>query len=114
MKMKNKNIIELLKPIADTFNVAVKELWGIFVKRYLVKGISEVFTAILITSPCLYYFNDVDWMVQITFSIGLIISIVLVYDAIQLIFNPSYFALNEIIKQVKGNNKDIRKEIWRY
>lgn len=95
--MESKEIIKLLNPIAETFGVAVKELWKIFVRKYVVKGLSELFTALIFITATLFLYHLNQWT-----SLILIVPIVLIYDAINLLGNPSYWALEEIINKVKN------------
>lgn len=96
---------EALDKVAKMMGVAVSELWGIFVRQYVVRGISELFIAAvfvvvaLILSPLVGY-----W--------GLLIaspSLFFFYGAIQYLGNPKYYAIEDIMKKVqdiKGDTKD--------
>ena len=100
--MNKDDVTKLLQPIADTFKVAVTELWKIFVRHYVVRGVSELFTALILIVIAGavwdgFTTNEKYWAIA-----PLLVGVVFIYDAIQLVGNPQYYALDEIIKKVKN------------
>lgn len=95
------------KKIIDTLSkglgVAAGELWSIFIRQYIVKGISEAFTAIVMFVAAAVLFQFVMWWALIPVAIG----IGLVYGAINYLGNPKYYALNDIVKRVKNFKEDV-------
>lgn len=92
-----KDIAGLLQPLADGLKVAVGELWGIFVRQFVVKGISELFTAVVLCTGAYYLQPHIEYLALIP----VVLAVVLVYDAINLLGNPKYYALNDITKKVQ-------------
>lgn len=103
------------KKIIDTLSkglgVAAGELWGIFIRQYVVKGISELFTAVVLFVAAFVLFQFISWFALIPVAIG----IGLVYGAINYLGNPKYYALNDIVKKIKGFKEDVisKNTSWR-
>lgn len=97
-------VSEAISKLASGIGVAAGEVWLIFVRNYVVRGISELFTALVLfgaawmLSPHIGYF----WLVPVG------IGIVLVYGAINYIGNPRYYALEDIVDKIQEfrNYKD--------
>jgi len=88
---------EALNRVAQMMGVAVAELWYIFVRQYVVRGLSEVFIGVV--------FIVVAWtLAPLVGYWGLLIaapSLPFFYGAIQLLGNPKYYAIEDITKKVK-------------
>lgn len=93
-------VVKSLEPIAKGLKVAVGELWSIFVRQYVVKGISEAFTALIILGAALGLKDAIHYYALIPVAIA----IYLIYDVINLLGNPKYFALEDIAKKVQSFN----------
>lgn len=104
--MTHESVLKNLEPLSKTLKSTVGEVWKIFVKRYIAKGVSELFAAIVISviSVMLLWAKHRIWILApagvVTF---------LIFDAIQLLINPAYFAMNDVIDRIKkekigGNN----------
>lgn len=89
--------VKALQPLADALKVAVGELWGIFVRQYVVKGLSEAFTAIIFYTSAYFLAPHVTYFALIPLLVGIYFT----YDAINLLGNPKYYALKDIENQVQ-------------
>lgn len=85
-----------LQTIAKGVGVAVTELWKIFVRQYVVKGISELFTAATLYTTA-YFMLPLGWWALIP----VVLAKPFMYGAIMLLGNPAYYAINDITKRVK-------------
>ena len=86
-----------VEAIAKAMGVAAVELWSIFVRQYVVKGITEVFTAlVLIGAGVFIAFQAGYWAL-----IPLTAALPFCYGAIMLLGNPKYYAINDITKKIK-------------
>lgn len=90
-----------LQPIADALKVAVTEVWNIYVRRYLAKGVSELMVSGAIAAAALIKLGNSNWV-----WLPLAVALLIAYDGIQLTINPSYFALNDIIERLRNETKD--------
>lgn len=85
-----------VEAIAKGLGVAAVELWSIFVRQYVVKGITEVFTAlVLIGAGVFIAFQAGYWAL-----IPLTLALPFCYGAIMLLGNPKYYAINDITKKI--------------
>lgn len=96
-KVTKENVMRQLQPLADALKVAVTELWSIFVRQSIVKGISALFTALILTAGAWALKDSIHYWALIP----LVIAIALVYDAIAQLGNPKYYALEDITKRTK-------------
>lgn len=96
-KVTKENVMKQLQPLADALKVAVTELWTIFVRQSVVKGISSLFTALILTIGAWALKDSIHFYALIPLTIA----IVLIYDAIALIGNPKYQALEDITRKTK-------------
>lgn len=88
---------EALNHAAKMMGVAVAELWSIFVRQYVVRGISELFFGVVIVSVALYLQSYIGlWWLAVAAP-----SMILFYGAIQYLGNPKYYAIEDIIKKIK-------------
>lgn len=90
-------MITALEKIAKPLGVAIGELWAVFVRQYVVKGITEAFTGMTVLAFSIYLHSVIGQWALIVSAV----SLVFFYGAIQLIGNPKYHAINDIIKRVK-------------
>lgn len=98
----DEKVLKALEPLAKGLKVAVSELWGIFVRQYVVKGISELFTAVLLGIGAYMLKDSIHYWALAP----LVIDIYLIYDVINLLGNPQYFALEDISKKVRDIKND--------
>lgn len=92
------DVIKQIAPLSKSLQKSAKELWGMFVKRYLAKGLAEIFLAVFINVVAyMFLWQDHKYWVLLPLGIGG----VLIYDAIQLIVNPQYFAMHDVIYKLK-------------
>lgn len=93
-----KEAVDKLQPVAKLLGKAAGQVWKIFVMRYVAKGISELFAAaviIWVTTDKLYANYWLWWLIPFA------ISVILAFDAIQLLVNPYYFAMDDVEKTLK-------------
>ena len=94
--------LDAVGPLAKLVGKATGELWKIFVWRYIAKGLGEVFLAAFTSWIGWTYLHQNDRLWVIPF---LCVSGVLIFDAIQLLVNPRYFAMNDVVERVKAEQK---------
>lgn len=90
-------IRENVEAIAKGLGVAAIELWGIFVRQYIVKGITEVFTALVLIGAGLFLAPKVQYWSLFAFGAALPFC----YGAIMLLGNPKYWAIQDITRKTK-------------
>ena len=102
----NKQIIDAKLPdsikagveaIAKAMGVAAVELWSIFVRQYVVKGLTELFTALVLIGTGIFIATQVGYWALIPLAIALPFC----YGTIMLLGNPKYYAINDITKKIK-------------
>lgn len=86
-----------VEAIAKAMGVAAVELWSIFVRQYVVKGITEVFTALVLIGGGIFLATQAGYWALIPFTLALPFC----YGAILLLGNPKYYAINDITKKIK-------------
>lgn len=93
--------LQKVEPIAKLLGKTAGQLWKMFVMRYIAKGLAQVFLAVFLNVICYIYLNHQHpynlWMI-----IPLAVGGVLVYDAIQLLANPYYYAMNDVLFRLKA------------
>jgi hypothetical protein len=88
-----------VEPLAKLLGKLPGELWKIFVMRYVAKGAAEVVIGgafIWVASLKLWTNHFPYW------CIPAVLTAILFFDAIQLLINPRYFAMNDIIERVNA------------
>lgn len=96
MPTKTDDILKSLEPIATALKVTVEKVWGIFVRRYLAKGISQLLVAVAITAAAIAKLGDSNWI-----WLPLAIALLIAYNAVNLVINPDFFALTDIVERIK-------------
>lgn len=86
-----------VEAIAKAMGVAAVELWSIFVRQYVVKGITEVFTALVLIGAGVHIAFVFGYWSLIPFGLALPFC----YGAIMLLGNPKYYAIQDITKKIK-------------
>jgi len=92
------DVLKHLAPFAEGLKKSVGQLWKMFVMRYVAKGIAEVFVA----GVTMWIATDKLWTNHWGYwCIPFVISMVLMLDAIQLLINPYYPAMNDVVERLK-------------
>ncbi len=86
-----------VEAIAKAMGVAAVELWSIFVRQYIVKGATEVFTALVLIGAGIFLAKQAGYWALIPLTLALPFC----YGAILLLGNPKYYAINDITKKIK-------------
>lgn len=86
-----------VEAIAKAMGVAAVELWSIFVRQYVVKGITEVFTALVLIGAGVFLAYQAGYWALIP----LVAALPFCYGSIMLLGNPKYYAINDITKKIK-------------
>lgn len=86
-----------VEAIAKGLGVAAVELWSIFVRQYIVKGVTEVFTALVLVGAGVFFAFHIDWWAVIPLAAALPFC----YGAIMLLGNPKYYAIQDITRKIK-------------
>jgi hypothetical protein len=86
-----------VEAIAKAMGVAAVELWSIFVRQYIVKGITEVFTALVLIGVGVFLAKVAGYWAFVPLALALPFC----YGAIMLLGNPKYYAINDITKKIK-------------
>jgi len=106
--MTTEDVMKALEPIAKGIGIAVSELWKIFTRQYFIKGVSQLFAGIVSGLGTYFlgrYLIPIGIVNTVLVVAGVIWSLMFFYSAIPLLFNPQYFALNDIIEKIKGVKK---------
>jgi hypothetical protein len=85
-----------VEAIAKAMGVAAVELWEIFVRQYVVKGLTEVFTAFVLIGAGVFIATQFGYWSLIPLTAALPFC----YGAIMLLGNPKYYAINDITKKI--------------
>lgn len=96
-------VSEAINGAAKLLGVAAVELWGIFVRQYVVRGLNELFTAIVLCVASFFLYPVIGLWILVPLAGALALS----YGAISLLGNPKYFALEDISEKVRGYKKDV-------
>ena len=103
---------QVVDSLAKGLGVAATELWSIFVRQYVVRGLNELFTAIVLFVVAFFLKDYVGFYALIPATIG----IGFVYGAISYLGNPKYYALNDIVRRIKDLKEEgktkIKKEYY--
>lgn len=92
------SVSEIINQIAKGLGVAAVELWSIFVRQYLVRGITELFTGLVLVASA-YFLQP---YIGLWILLPLAVSLIFFYGAILLIGNPKYYAIDDISNRVKN------------
>lgn len=90
-----------VQPLAKALSKTAGQIWQIFVKRYIAKGVAEMFSAIVITVLTLDKLWAHHWLYWLCIPFPIVM--LLAFDAIQLLINPAYFAMGDVESAVKRN-----------
>lgn len=91
------SVRDAVEAIAKGIGVAATELWTIFVRQYVVRGLSELFTAVIFYGLTAFLAQYVGFYALIPFVIG----VGFTYGAIAYLGNPKYYALADITKRIQ-------------
>lgn len=86
-----------VEAIAKAMGVAAVELWSIFVRQYIVKGLTELFTALVLIGVGVFLAYQAGYWALIPFALALPFC----YGTIMLLGNPKYYAINDITRKIK-------------
>ena len=98
--MELSEVLKNLEPIAEALKIGVGEIWQVFYRKYLVKGLSEL-VVIVILGVIIYLTYHIKTVNSFTVPICTIAGLGYLFDAINLIGNPKYYALTEIYDLLK-------------
>ena len=90
-----------IEAIAKGLGVAAIELWGIFVRQYIVKGLTEIFTAFILIGIGVFLAFQVGYWSLIPLALALPFC----YGSIQLLGNPKYYAIEDITEKINELKK---------
>lgn len=85
-----------VEAIAKGMGVAAIELWSIFVRQYVAKGVTQLFLGLvfviggLVLLPLVGYWSLVSFVASLPFF----------YGAILLLVNPKYYAVTDITDKI--------------
>lgn len=87
---------QAIDAIAKGLGVAAVELWKIFVRQSIVRGISELFTAIVLFVFAWFLKDYIGFWSLVPTAVG----IGLCYGTIHFLGNPQYYAIGDITKRI--------------
>lgn len=90
-----------VEPIAKLLGKTATQLWKMFVMRYVAKGVAQIFLAVFLNWVAYIFLWHTHKYYMLIFLTG---GGILVYDAIQLLFNPYYFAMNDVLYRLKNES----------
>lgn len=95
------DVMKNLGPLAKGLEKTAAQLWHMFVMRYVAKAVAEIFIALFIAGIDFYYVRGVNHLWQLPM---LVMAAIFIYDAIQLLLNPYYFAMNDVSVRLKSEH----------
>lgn len=93
-----KDIQQAIEAIAKGIGVGAVELWSIFVRQYVVKGLTQVFTAVVLIGAGIFIATQFQYWALIPFGLALPFC----YAAIMLLGNPKYYAIQDITRKINA------------
>lgn len=99
------SIQKAITGIAKGIGVAATELWVIFIRQYIVRGISEGFTALVLYVAAFLLKDSIGFYALIPFAVGMAFT----YGAIAYLGNPKYYALADITKRIQDFKEESNK-----
>lgn len=95
-----KEALAKVEPLAKLLGKTAGQIWKVFVKRYIAKGVAELFCACVIT----WLDFDKLWTHHFGwFCIPFAVVLILMFDCIQLLINPAYYAMADVENAIKRN-----------
>lgn len=91
-----------IEAIAKGIGVAATELWTIFVRQYVVRGLSEAFTAVVLGAVAFSLKDAIGYWAFIPAGVAMLFA----YGAIAYLGNPKYYALADITKRIQDFKND--------
>lgn len=85
-----------IEAIAKGLGVAAVELWAIFVRQYVVKGLTQLFTGIVLVGVGIFLIHLVRYWSLIPFAL----SLPFFYATILALGNPKYYAIQDITEKI--------------
>lgn len=85
-----------LEALAKGLGVAAIELWAIFVRQFVVKGITQLFTGLVFVGAGVFLATVFGYWSLIAF----VLSLPFFYGAILLLGNPKYYAITDITEKI--------------
>lgn len=85
-----------IEALAKGLGVAAIELWSIFVRQYIVKGVTQLFTALVLIGTGVFLIHLVSYWSLIAFALALPFC----YGTILLLGNPRYYAIQDITNKI--------------
>jgi hypothetical protein len=108
------SVRKAVEAIAKGIGVAATELWTIFVRQYIVRGVSELFTALVLYGAAFSLRETIGLWALIPAGIGMAFT----YGAIAYLGNPKYYALADITKRIQefkdGDNTKSTSNSYRF
>lgn len=99
--------LKSLGPLGELVGKSAGALWGIFVRRYIAIGISELVGAAWLVWISLWFLDPKSLSMFVVF----LLAGFLVYLATQNLINPHYPALGDVVKRVTDLNKPQSAEL---
>ena len=99
MTAKSDSTIKDLEPLSKALSKTAGQVWKMFVMRYVAKGLGEIFLGAFIAWVGWSYLHQNQRLWVIPF---LVVGALFVYDAIQLLIDPYYFAMNDVAVRLKS------------
>lgn len=90
-------LLSELGPLADVLKTTANVVWKAFVMKYVARGLGEVLAALFLAALSIRLLGTTTlWL----FLPGALVTFIL-YDAIQMLVNPTYWAMMEAVVRVK-------------
>lgn len=85
-----------VEALAKGLGVAAVELWSIFVRQYFVKGLTQVFGALVFIGLGIAVALQFGWLALLPFGCAIPFCL----GAIMLLGNPKYYAIDDITRKI--------------
>jgi|SRR5882672_6366288 len=94
--MTPESVLAGLEPLSGVLKQTVSTIWGIFVRRYVAKGLSFLVAAFAVVFVSIRLLGtETPWLFLPAVPV-----LVLLLDSIQLLVNPQYFAMEDVLRKV--------------
>ena len=98
--MKTEEIVALLQPIADAIGVAASELWKLYYREYLVKGVVQIFIGLFFVM--LYFTLNLPLANWIFIRLVLLPFVVyFIASGIRYALNPGFYAVENLMDKLQ-------------
>jgi hypothetical protein len=98
-KTTQEEVLKQLEPLSKALSKSVAQIWRMFVMNYVAKGVGEIFIAAFLVWVAEFFLGTHHHLYMIPFFL---VAAAFAYDAIRLLINPYYFAMDDVMVRLKS------------